>query len=100
LILGVSEDKDVPGILEELLPGISQVVVTRSFHPRAMDPGQLAKLVEERGTPARVVEKVEDALVDALQQAGPDTVVLAAGSLFIAAAVRESWRQNSGLKKE
>lgn len=37
LILGASEDKDIEGILRELLPKVKTVIATQSFHPRAMN---------------------------------------------------------------
>ncbi len=38
LILGVSDDKDIAGMLDELLPRVSRVIATRSSHPRAALP--------------------------------------------------------------
>ncbi len=91
LIFGASEDKDIEGMLTELLPRVEQVIFTRSFHPRAMEPEQLAQLTEKFKKPVLVVEKVEDALREAIRIAGDRAMVLAAGSIFIAAAIREVW---------
>jgi folylpolyglutamate synthase/dihydropteroate synthase len=38
-----------------------------------------------------VVEQVEDALEEALNTTDQDTIVLATGSIFVAAAVRDTW---------
>jgi dihydrofolate synthase / folylpolyglutamate synthase len=91
LIFGASDDKDITGMFSELLPRVSQLIVTRSFHPRAMDPETLLELARDFGKPVRLVEKVEDALAAALPAAQNDTIILATGSLFIASAVRETW---------
>jgi dihydrofolate synthase/folylpolyglutamate synthase len=43
-ILAVSEDKDVPGILDQLEPAVSELVVTSNSSPRSMDAAKLADL--------------------------------------------------------
>lgn len=91
LIFGASEDKDLSGMFAELLPRVNEVIATQSFHPRAMDPELIAEMARQMEKPARVVPRVEDALPLALELAQGRALVLAAGSLFIAAAVRETW---------
>lgn len=99
LIFGVSEDKDIPGMLAELLPVVSQVVTTKSFHPRALDPQELQTLVAAAGqalgraVPVTVTDSVEAALDQALGLAGAQALVLATGSIFVAAGIREVWRE-------
>jgi dihydrofolate synthase / folylpolyglutamate synthase len=91
LIFGASEDKDISGILAELKPVIRRVIFTRSYHPRAIEPDKLVELVTGYGIPVQVIPAIEDALSEALRQAGEEYLVLAAGSLFVAAGVRHSW---------
>jgi dihydrofolate synthase / folylpolyglutamate synthase len=91
MIFGASEDKDIAGMLEELSPVVSRVIFTRSYHPRAIEPDKLLEMVAAYGLPAQVVPAVEDALSEALKQAGGESLVLATGSLFVAAGVRHSW---------
>ena len=91
LIFGASEDKDIAGMLEELRPLVSRVIFTRSYHPRAIEPDKLLELGAAYGLPAQVALTVEEALSEALEQAGNDSLVLATGSLFVAAGVRHSW---------
>ncbi|HVP21051.1 MAG TPA: folylpolyglutamate synthase/dihydrofolate synthase family protein [Anaerolineaceae bacterium] len=93
LIFGASEDKDVVGMYKELLPRVRQVVATQSIHPRAMDANKLVELAYPFGKPAQAVLPVESALKKALELAGPDNAVVVAGSLFVAAAVREVWQR-------
>jgi len=93
LIIGASEDKDIEGIFRELMPRTQKVIATRSFHPRAIDPEKLAALARRFGCPARVVVPIEEALTHAIQLADEHTLVLATGSLFVAAAVRQCWRE-------
>lgn len=93
LVFGASEDKDVHGMFAELLPRVKRVVATQSVHPRAMEAQKLVEMAHQFGVPAVAVLPLERALEIALEQAGSEAVVLAAGSLFIAAAVREAWQK-------
>jgi dihydrofolate synthase/folylpolyglutamate synthase len=91
LVFGVSEDKNIEGMLDELMPRVKQVIVTRSYHPRAMEPEELEKFVQRFGKPIKVVPAVEDALDEAVQMAGGDSMVLVTGSIFVAAGARHTW---------
>jgi dihydrofolate synthase / folylpolyglutamate synthase len=93
LLYGASEDKDIHGMFEELMPRVRQVICTESFHPRAMKADKLVELAHLFARPAEMVLPVEAALVRALEAAGDDAAVVATGSLFISAAVRECWRK-------
>ena len=93
LIFGVSEDKDVEGMFAELLPRVKYVVATESVHPRAMKADRLVELAHRYGCPAKQVLPVEDAVEYALKKAGDEFAIVAAGSLFLAAAVRDIWEQ-------
>lgn len=93
LVFGASEDKDIAGMFAELMPCIRLLIATRSFHPRAYDPVELVDLAHRWGRPAKVIDKVEDALEEAIRVAAGEAVVLVTGSLFVAAGARESWYQ-------
>jgi dihydrofolate synthase/folylpolyglutamate synthase len=88
LIFGASEDKDIEKILKELLPGIDIVYATKSEHPRALDPDAIVKQVEKFGKAAIEFDNVEAALRQACMDSDASNVVIATGSIFIAAAVR------------
>ncbi len=91
LLFGASEDKDIHGMFAELVPRVRQIVATQSFHPRAIEPEKLVEIAHQFGCPAKAVTPVEAALEEALSLAEGEAVVLAAGSVFIAAAVRHAW---------
>jgi len=91
MIFGASEDKDIHGMFSELLPRVSRVVATRSIHPRAVDPEKLVEMAHQFGCPAVVTESVEAALEEALRLAEKEAVVLVAGSIFVAAGIRDAW---------
>ena len=63
-ILAVSEDKDVPAILDELEPVASELVVTANSSPRSADPDKLAEMASAVFGPDRVraVPRLDDAI--------------------------------------
>ncbi len=89
LVVGCSGDKDLDALAGELAPLATHVVATRSRHPRAMDPREIAAAFDERDVPATAIEPVGAAMDAALIQAGDNGCVLACGSLFVAAEARE-----------
>jgi len=91
LVFGASEDKDLQGMFTELIPRLHQVIATKSFHPRAMEPELIIEMAHQFGKPAKVVENVADALTEAQRIAGDDLMVLVTGSIFVAAVAREAW---------
>lgn len=91
LIFGASEDKDIEGMLRELVEHVDHVIFTRSYHPRAIEPEKLLDLVRSYGKPAQMIPTVEDALEEALRLAGDEHLILVTGSIFIAAGARYCW---------
>ena len=91
VIVGFSRDKNVNEMVKLLSRDKPAVVVTRSRHPRSVPPEELAKLFKAQGL-SEVVEatSVKEALDWAKELAGPGGLVLGAGSLFVAAEVREA----------
>ena len=63
-VLAVSEDKDVAGILDQMEPVISELVVTRNSSDRSMDPDKLAELAASVFGVERVhvARRLDDAL--------------------------------------
>lgn len=94
LVLGVSGDKDVRGILAELRPRITGFIATTSTHPRAMPPEKLATLANESGLRAIPVTAIENALHLAIENTPPNGLVLVTGSIFVAGAARTAWERN------
>jgi dihydrofolate synthase/folylpolyglutamate synthase len=91
LIFGASEDKDISGMFAELLPTCSRLIVTHAPHPRAADMNTLIKSAGSYSCSVISADTVEIALQFSLDPGEPDGVVLAAGSLFVATAVRTAW---------
>jgi dihydrofolate synthase/folylpolyglutamate synthase len=98
LLFGASEDKDVRGMMTDLLPRVSQIIATQTIHPRAMDASNIVQLVHQMGKPAKAILPFEVAYQTAIGLAGKEKVVLVAGSIFMAAAAKELWLKTSGTR--
>lgn len=91
LVFGASEDKDIEGMLAELMPRADYLIATQSFHPRAIEAETILEIAQRYGLSGRIVPDVADAMHEALLMSGGEKLVLATGSIFIAAGVREAW---------
>lgn len=91
LVFGASEDKDIDGMLDELMPRIAQVILVKSYHPRAADPEMLVELVQKYGKPAQIIPEVTEALEEALKLGVEGALVLVTGSIFVASGARIAW---------
>jgi dihydrofolate synthase/folylpolyglutamate synthase len=89
LVLGVSTDKDLPGIVRELAPGTAWAIATRSRHPRSAEPAAIAQELEAHQLGRRAAPTVAEALDQALLEAQARDLVLVTGSLFVVAEARE-----------
>ncbi len=92
-VFGISEDKQLDGMYQALLPRLEALVCTQADHPRAMDANRLLDEAGELDYPAEAFQKVPDALFRALELAGEEKLVLVTGSIFVAAAVRIAWKE-------
>ncbi|HEY4665806.1 MAG TPA: folylpolyglutamate synthase/dihydrofolate synthase family protein [Anaerolineales bacterium] len=96
MVFGASSDKDVRGMLLELSPRVARVVLTQADHPRAEGPEALLELVRSFGLPVEIVVPVSDALRIAMDELGPDEVVLVTGSIFIVGSALAAWELEHG----
>jgi dihydrofolate synthase/folylpolyglutamate synthase len=98
-VLAVAADKDVTGVLEDLEPVLSQIVVTSNSSPRSMSAAQLGELATEVFGEDRVIvrERLDDAIEAAVgladEPGGPDEIpgsnaVLVTGSVVTAGDAR------------
>jgi len=93
LVFGASADKDIAGMLEELLPRVSRLILTQAVHPRAADPEDMARLAHGHGISAETVVPVEAALRRAIERARPGEVIVSAGSLFVSGEALAAWER-------
>ena len=90
-VLAVSADKDVAGMLDDLEPVLSDLVVTRNSADRSMPPEELAELARDVfGTDrVQVAARMDDAidLAVALADDAPDAELPGAGGVLITGSV-------------
>jgi dihydrofolate synthase/folylpolyglutamate synthase len=99
LIFGASEDKEVELMLRRMQSCINELIITKAQHPRALEGEIIADKAEKLNIRYRITNCVEDALDAALKDSDNQTVVLAAGSIFIAGAVKNVWENQMSRKK-
>jgi dihydrofolate synthase/folylpolyglutamate synthase len=93
LVFGASADKDIAGMLAELLPRVSRLILTQAVHPRAAEPEEMARLAHGHGVRAEAVVPVEAALRRGIERARPGEVIVSAGSLFVAGEALGAWER-------
>jgi dihydrofolate synthase/folylpolyglutamate synthase len=91
LIFGASRDKDLEGMLGELLPRVSKLIVTKADHPRAADPDLLTNLAHSHGVRVEVIHPVAKALEIGLKSLDDEDVLLVTGSLFVVGEALAAW---------
>jgi dihydrofolate synthase/folylpolyglutamate synthase len=89
LILGLSSDKDVQGIVSELAPAFDKVIATRSIHPRAMVTEPIVAEFRKHNIEAQQTDDISIALPMALKMAGEKDLICVTGSLFVASGAIE-----------
>ncbi len=95
VIFGASADKDVAGMLRRI-PAESRLVFARAAHERAMGVAELQDIARSLGRESAAMSAPREALAWALGEVGEDGIVLAFGSIFLAAEVREAWLERAG----
>jgi dihydrofolate synthase/folylpolyglutamate synthase len=83
MVIGVSADKDLSGMITPLRERISRAIATQSKHPRAMPAEMLAAQLEELGLQANSIADPSTALQMAIDSATEKEVVLVCGSVFL-----------------
>ncbi len=89
LIIGVSSDKDIAGIVSELVSLFDKVIVTHSIHPRAMATAPIVAEFSKHGMEAQETDDISIALPLALTLAGEKDLICVTGSLFVVAGAIE-----------
>ena len=89
LVLGISKDKDIKGVLEEILPLADEIILTKArIAERAADPKNIKEFIPE-GRNIRLTDNTVEAVGMARSSAGPDDLILVTGSLFVVGEVRQ-----------
>lgn len=98
ILLGVSSDKDAPGIVRELAPIAARFICTEYDGPRALSCAQLAAhtAAEAPGIPVESTASLLEALRSALPHATPEAPLLITGSIYLAGEARQALIEHFG----
>lgn len=91
LVLGITADKNVPGILGPLLPLAKGVVVTQANHPRATRIEKLKEAARELGYDVQAEPDIAAAMRVALANAAAGDLICVTGSLFVVGDLLNYW---------
>jgi dihydrofolate synthase/folylpolyglutamate synthase len=97
VVWGASADHATPELIEALLAEADRAIAARTQHPRAADPAWLQAQAAVLGFQVEMAPSVAQALVLALDGAGPDDLICCTGSVFVAAEARAAWFALQGL---
>ncbi|WP_083753611.1 bifunctional tetrahydrofolate synthase/dihydrofolate synthase [Actinosynnema sp. ALI-1.44] len=91
-VVGMMADKDAKGILEALEPAVTDIILTRTTSPRAMDVDELASIARDIFGDERIVvePRLDTALETAVQlveEVGDPNEPLAGGGIVVTGSV-------------
>ena len=90
VIIGLSADKDIKGILREIASIADDLILTRTGNPREAAPEQMAVIAKRfyRKKPL-VIEDIDEALREAKGIAKKDDLICITGSFFLAGKIKK-----------
>lgn len=92
-VVGMLQDKDVEGVLEDLIPLMDKVIATRPNNPRAMKAIELAEKLKVFGKETYSYENIEEAIKKAFEVTKEDEAIVFAGSLYMIGEVRKALKK-------
>jgi dihydrofolate synthase/folylpolyglutamate synthase len=87
-VIGVLGDKDVDGILNEIVPLCDIVIITRPNNPRAISLDDLKGKIEGFGKEVLMYEDIREAVDKSLEISMEEDMVVCCGSLYMIGDVR------------
>ncbi len=91
LVLGITAEKDVTGILQALLPLAAGTVVSQANHPRAIPPAGLQQAAGALGYVVTTRPDIPAAVRAAWAAARPGDLICVTGSLFVVGDLLNCW---------
>jgi len=83
LVLGISANKDLAGIVSNLARDTKAVIITKARHSRAAAPEAIKKELSRLGIAAIETERLETAMDRARELAAERDMIIVTGSLFL-----------------
>jgi len=90
VVIGLSADKDIEGILKEIAFVADDLILTRTGNPREAEPEKMAVTAKRfyRKNPM-VIEDIDEALKEAKRIAEKDDLICITGSFFLAGKLKK-----------
>ncbi len=90
VVIGLSEDKDIAGVLREIACATDDLILTRTGNPREAAPEQMAVMAKRfyHKKPI-VIEDIDEALKEAKKIANKNDLICITGSFFLAGKVKK-----------
>ena len=88
-LMGILADKDYHRVIDIVGPLAKQFYTVPVPNPRALDPGQLARELQESGYTAEACGSIEEATDKALKNCTEKDVICSFGSLYYVGRIRE-----------
>ncbi len=89
LVIGMLADKDRLGAASLLAPLVDKVVITKPLSPRAGNWQELASYFDKGSGNVHIIEDLNRAINQGLEEAGDDDLVLITGSLYLVGEARK-----------
>lgn len=90
MVIGILQDKLVPGVLDPIVPFASRIVITAPDSPRAARLDDVKQFLQDRvSIPVELVPDVAKAVEHALKIVQPSEAVLITGSLYTISEARQ-----------
>jgi dihydrofolate synthase / folylpolyglutamate synthase len=93
LVVGATADKNVPAVLEPLLPRATAIYATQADNPRAATSGDVAAVITGLGYRAQPFSTVCAALQAAWTAAAEDDLICVTGSLYVVGDLLNCWEK-------
>jgi folylpolyglutamate synthase/dihydropteroate synthase len=91
-VFGVSQDKDIKGILSQLCGLAHKIILTAADNPRAAKPEYLQRFLTDKRKEVFLTSGVKEAKTLALRISGKEDLILVTGSLFVVGEFRDAYR--------
>lgn len=96
-VFGINRDKDIAPMLTRVIAASTAVVLVQSRHPKAMSTSDLRAAIDATPIDAEPTVISAPSMKVALETAAritpPDGYLVGAGSVFVAAELREAWNE-------
>ncbi len=90
VVIGLSEDKDIAGVLREITSNADDLILTRTGNPRETAPEQMAVIVKRfYHKKPFVIGNIDEALKEAKKIANKNDLICITGSFFLAGKAKE-----------